>query len=111
MATELVEVFKDKTRRLRSAARTEKLKYSQLSSVAWVNSTWVVLALGSILTVSLIPALLPYRDGSLPLMVALCVTSLILMYPYIHYRVNGGAVMRIPPRYVFDKPVFDKKNL
>lgn len=111
MASTVVKLIGEEERRFETGLEAEEKKYSQLSSVSWVNSKWIAFALISLLVISLVPALVPYNDGSLPLMIWLIVGCVVLAYPYIHYRVNGGMVKRIPPRYIYDKPSFSKTNI
>lgn len=79
--------------------------------MAWVNSSWVVLVLATLAIINAVPAFLDYNDGSVPLMVFLVIGSIILAYPYIHYRVNGGYIKRVPPRFDLEKEFFSKKNI
>ena len=90
---------------------SEVAKYSQLSSVAWVNSTWLILVVFSLVIINALPAFLDYKDGSVPLMVFLVIGSMVLAYPYIHYRVNGGFIKRVPPRFDLETELFSRKNI
>lgn len=87
-----------------------EVKYSELSSVSWVSSRWVILAIVSLVIINLIPALVSYEDGSIPLIIWLIIGSIVLAYPYIHYRVYGGLVKRVPPRFDFEKEFFSRDN-
>lgn len=78
-------------------------RYPDLSSVAWVNSWWVGAVFLFVLALVLIPALSTTDSVGIPLLVLILASTLLFSYPYIHYRINGGAVQRIPPRYIQSK--------
>lgn len=83
---------------VREFVSSEEQAYSNLSSVSWVNSKWLILSLSIILTITIIPAVLSYSEGSLALMLLLGAGCVVLAFPYIHYRVNGGTIRRLPFR-------------
>lgn len=83
-------------------------KYSELSSVAWVNSWWLIAVFLCVLAVSLVSGLDRTDSVGLPLLALIFLVALLLSYPYIHYRVNGGLVQRIPPRFVHKREFMSK---
>ena len=86
-------------------------RYADLSSVAWVNSWWAGAVFLFMLALVLIPALSTADAVGVPLLVLILASVLLFSYPYIHYRINGGAVQRIPPRFVTDKKFMSKDYL
>ena len=83
--------------------KTNKFQYSDLSSVAWVNSWWIGAVLVLLAALTIIPAISNSDGVSGPIIGIILVGILLFSYPYIHYRINGGEVQRIPPRYVKNK--------
>ena len=76
-----------------------------IQSVAWVNNYWVAVVLGFLVTINLVSAFDKSESPALLLLISAAV--LLLIYPYIHYRVNGGRIQRIPPRFYENKPAFN----
>jgi hypothetical protein len=87
----------------------ETARYKNLSSVSWVNSTWVIALMLTVAFIVAVAALNPGLNVFWPIFIALWVLLFILMYPYYHYRQAGGFIMRIPPRFHFKKAVFRKE--
>ena len=84
-------------------------KYSELSSVAWVNSWWLVAVFLCVVAVSLVSGLNRSDSVGPPLLGLIFISSMLMAYPYIHYRVNGGLVQRIAPRFVPDRPFMSEE--
>ena len=86
------------------------IKYSTLSSVAWVNRYWVATALALLLTLNVLAGVSIQKNTVnkyfWPMFVMIILLLGTLAYPYYHYRKHGGYVKRIPPRFVTEKPVF-----
>ena len=91
----------------------QRTRYSQLSSVAWVNRYWVIGVFCLAAAINLMSAI---RDGQnasdkelpvfWPMFVCILALAVVISYPYYHYRMSGGYIKRIPPRFVQEKPVF-----
>ena len=92
---------------------TSGVKYSELSSVSWVNRYWVIAVFLLAAGLNLMAAIKDGKgvaDENLPLFwpmfAIIIILCLVIIYPYYHYRIEGGYVKRIPPRFVSEKPVF-----
>lgn len=83
-----------------------RVSYSQLSSVAWVSRGWVAALFVLVLAINLVSGLFKGLGAFWYLFSGMVLVAGLLAYPYYHYRVSGGFVKRIPPRFVTEKPVF-----
>lgn len=95
-------------------SRTLKMARGSISSVAWVNSWWLVVVGLCLLAVVLVAALVRTEAGGAALLALITGAALLLTYPYIHYRVYEGKVQRIPPRFIptgKGKPFLSKNYL
>lgn len=87
-------------------------KEEKLSAVAWVNNRWAFFVVLTIFVINVIAALgILLRNENLSILLIICfvVAIILLSYPYLHYRQQGGYIKRIPPRFYTEKPFFSKK--
>lgn len=88
----------------------------KLSAVAWVDNKWFALVcvllfgmnVASALSTDGVLAKSGSATGQWIVFAFLLATSVLVSYPYWHYRQSGGYVKRIPPRFNFDKPFFTR---